>query len=84
MDYARKRVGVSDRRAQKTVGARQLVRQDGGSGDPFYGANRCNLPRLAHQLASAYKKLLIRSDWCGKLYAPEDLSQLGSNPVVPT
>ena len=32
-------------RLRKTVGARQLVRQDGGAGGPFYGASRCNLPR---------------------------------------
>ena len=37
------------------VGARQLVRQDGGRAAHFTVRNRCNLPRRAHQLASAYK-----------------------------
>ena len=37
------------------VGARQLVRQDGGRAANFRARNRCNLPRRAHQLASAYK-----------------------------
>ena len=36
------------------VGARQLVRQDGGRVAYFTVRNRCNLPRRAHQLASAY------------------------------
>ena len=39
----------------EVLGRHSLVgAQDGGSGGPFYGANRRNLPRLAHQLASRY------------------------------
>ena len=41
---------------KKIVGARQLVRQDGGRVAHFTVRNRCNLPRRAHQLAIAYKK----------------------------
>ena len=40
------------------VGARQLVRQDGGSGGPFYGAQPLQPTQHAHQLASAYSILL--------------------------
>src|SRR5208337_5282832 len=39
---------------ESSVGARQLVRQDGGRAANFRARNRCNLPRRAHQLASAY------------------------------
>ena len=38
---------------ESSVGARQLVRQDGGRAANFRARNRCNLPRRAHQLASA-------------------------------
>jgi hypothetical protein len=41
--------------AKKLVGARQLVRQDRGRVAHFTVGNRCNLPRRAHHLASAYK-----------------------------
>ncbi len=44
------------------VGAHQLVRQDGGRVAHFTVRNRCNLPRRAHQLASAYKKSLTFTD----------------------
>ncbi len=37
------------------VGGRRLVRQVGGRGAQFSVRNRCNLPRRAHQLASAYQ-----------------------------
>ena len=38
--------------------------EDGGSGGQFYGANRCNRPRRAHQLASAYDFSLAPASWC--------------------
>jgi len=41
----------------KFVGARQLVRQDGGRLAQIAGRTRCKLPRCAHQLASAYNLL---------------------------
>ena len=40
-------------------GARQLVRQDGGRLAHFTVRNRCNPPRCAHRLASAYRFLLL-------------------------
>ena len=43
----------------KTVGARQLVRQDGGRVAHFTVRNRCNPPRRAHQLSSGYPSRLL-------------------------
>ena len=47
---------VDDSAKKKIVGARQLVRQDGGRIVHIAGPTRCKLPRCAHQLASAYKR----------------------------
>ena len=47
--------GVSHCTREKFVGARQLVRRDGGRMAHIAGPIRCKLPRCAHQLASAYK-----------------------------
>jgi len=54
-----------DGTARKLVGARQLVRQDGGRVAHFTVRNRCNLPRRAHQLASAYGNWARTNPRCG-------------------
>lgn len=54
LETSRLKRGGNHERHKKHGGAHQLVRQNGGRTPPFAYRSRSRLPRVAHQLASAY------------------------------
>src|SRR5271157_2567715 len=61
---------------KKVPSARQLVRQDGGVTAPRAGRDRPGWPMAAHQLASAYKKLVDQDFLFDPCSADVPMSQL--------
>src|SRR5271166_1158844 len=64
------------RKQEKFVGARQLVRQDGGSGDPFYGAQPLQPTQTRAPTGERLQNFLALESWCAKIGGIHKIGQM--------